>query len=60
MTLESANNKGDEASRIDGVVDGTEDTIEDPQFPGGRQTALELALALVNTTKSSMRVFLLS
>ena len=25
-------------------------TTEDPQFPGGRQTALELAFALANTT----------
>jgi hypothetical protein len=33
---------------------------EDPQFPGDRQTALELALALANTSKSSTRVFLLS
>jgi hypothetical protein len=34
--------------------------IEEPQFPGDRQTPLELALALTNTTKSSTRVFLLS
>ena len=33
---------------------------EDPQFPGGRQTALKLPLALANTTKSSTRVNLLS
>jgi hypothetical protein len=33
---------------------------EDPQFPEGRQTALKLPLALANTTKSSMRVNLLS
>ncbi len=34
--------------------------VEDPQFPGGRQTALKLPLALANTTKSSTRVNLLS
>ncbi len=36
------------------------DVIEDLQFPWGRQTALELALALANTTKSSTKEFLLS
>ncbi len=34
--------------------------VEDPQFPGGRQTALKLPLALASTTKSSTRVNLLS
>ena len=33
---------------------------EDPQFPGDRQTALKLPLALANTTESSTRVNLLS
>jgi hypothetical protein len=37
-----------------------DDNVEDPQFPGGRQTALELALGLANITKSSSRVSLLS
>jgi hypothetical protein len=35
-------------------------TVEDPQFPGGRQAALKLPLVLANTTKSSTRVNLLS
>ncbi len=33
---------------------------EDPQFPGGRQTAPKLPLAIANTTKSSTRVTRLS
>ena len=37
-----------------------EEGDEDPQFPGGKQAALKLPFALANTTKSSMRVNLLS
>jgi hypothetical protein len=44
-----------------GVNDGNRMVVaEDPQFAGGRQTALKLALALANTTESCTRVNLLT
>ena len=42
------------------VVVVKDNAIEDRQFPGGRQTAPKLPLALANTTKSSTRVTRLS